>query len=337
MKARDFLAKWSGGERFKFIKRLFRRRAPRIATPPAVAEKSIKASAPPLNTLIVCGNCQAGAIAHILKKTRAVQPLFRVIFYNNFETPGKANASIQSEQLTNCRIFLRQSLPAPFPFLDQLPNYCLKMEFRSLDFHLLWPFGCANPYHKPGQQAPSETFPYGDRIILDCVNKGMKSDEILDYYLNGWQQYRVNLQRLIDVERSRQAERDSHCEVKMGGWMMENFRRKRLHWTVNHPSTIAVRELIQRLLDAAAGLEPALEEAKIDQTLRVHFPSPRRPLGIVVVPIHPRVAEALELEWYEPNALHPFFERTYSYEQYFRDLIEYCIKQRAAAMSEIFG
>ena len=45
---------------------------------------------------------------------------------------------------------------------------------------------------------------------------------------------------------------------------------------------------------------------------------------------HPRVAESLELDWYQHDALHPFFDRTYSYEQYFREMIEYYIRQRAA-------
>ena len=287
-----------------------------------------------LKTLIVHGNCQAGAIAHILKKTHVVQSLFRVIFYGNLATPAKVNAPLQAEELANCRIFLRQDLPAPFPYLDQLSRDCLKMQFPSLNFHLLWPFGCVNPYNKPSPpQVPWGAFPYGDRIILDCVNKGMKPDEILDYYLNGWQQYRVNLERLIELEESRQAERDSHCEIKMGGWVMEHFRRDRLHWTVNHPTTLALRELLQRLLHTLAIVEPALEQTDIDRTLRVHFPAPRGPLGIAVMPIHPRVAESLELEWYQHDALHPFFDRTYSYEQYFREMIEYCIRQRAAAMS----
>jgi len=299
-------------------------------------DKEAQAPDPPCQTIIVHGNCQAGAIANILKKTRVVRPLFRVIFFANLETPAKANAPLQPEELANCRIFLRQHLPTPFPYSDQLPSDCIKVHFPSLDFHLLWPFGCANAYNKPSPpQVPWGAFPYGDRIILECVDKGMKPDEILDYYLNGWQQYRPNLKRLIELEESRQAERDSHCEVKMGGWVMEHFRRERLHWTVNHPTTLALRELLQRLFHTLATMEPALERGDVDETLRVYFPAPRGPLGVAVTPIHPRVAEALGLQWYQRDALHPFLKRTYSYEEYFREMIGYCVSQRAAAMASV--
>ena len=207
------------------------------------------------------------------------------------------------------------------------------MRFPSLDFNLLWPFGCVNPYNKPDPpHLPWGAFPYGDRIILACVEKGMKADDILEYYLTGWPQYRPNLKRLSELEQTRLETRDSHCDIKMAPWVMEHFRSERLHWTVNHPTLRALRELMRRLLHAFISVEPALEEADIEETLRVYFPAPRGPLGLAVIPIHPNVAEALELKWYDRDGLHPLFHKTYSYEQYFRELIDYCISQRAAAM-----
>jgi hypothetical protein len=288
----------------------------------------------PRDTLIIHGNCQAEAIANILKKTHVVRSLFRIAFNRNFNPPGRTNVPISEEELANCRIFWNQQGPmAAFPYLDQLPRDCVTLRFPLLDFNLVWPFGCVNPYNKPDPpQSPSGPFPYGDRIIVHCVEQGMSAEEILEYYLTGWEHYQPDLKKLVEFEESRQAERDSHCEVKMGEWVMEYFRRERLHWTANHPTIVALRELLQRLLRLSAGLEPGLEQADIGTTLRVSFPAPRGPLGIAVIPVHPGVAESLQLQWYQRDALHPYFKKNYTYEQYFRELIDYCINQRTAGL-----
>jgi hypothetical protein len=288
----------------------------------------------PRNTLVIHGNCQAEAISNILKKTGVVRSLFRVVFNRSFDPPGRTNVPVSEEEVANCRIFWNQQGPwAPFRQVDQLPRDCVTLRFPLLDFNLLWPFGCVNPYNKPSPpQSPSGAFPYGDRIVLHCVEQGMNAEEILEYYLTGWEEYQPNLKKLVELEESRQAERDSHCEVKMGEWVMEHFRRERLHWTVNHPTTFALRELLQRLLRLSADVEPALEQADIGKTLQVHFPAPRGPLGVAVIPVHPCVAETLQLRWYRRDALHPNFKKNYTYEQYFRELIEYCLNQRAAGL-----
>lgn len=288
--------------------------------------------APPpkkLPTAILYGNCQAEALANIMKNDALVGSLFRVLYYRSYDIPGQTRLVPAPEEIENCALLFFQHGPDPFPNADQLPKDCLTVRFPSVDFNLLWPFNCINPYNRPVMpEFPWGPFPYGDRIILDCVEKGMAPDDVLEYYLNEWPRYKVDLKHLRRLEQARLDARDSHCDVKMAAWTMERFQDRRLFWTINHPTQAVLREIVQRLLHASASVEPSLAGADIDQTQRTLFPAWEQ-LGIANIPIHPRVAEELQLAWYDPKQTFDVFGKKYSYEEYFRRMIEYCVNERA--------
>ena len=290
------------------------------------SEVAVQKPKAPLRTIVVYGNCQAEALANIIKKDILVQSRFRVIYYPDYETPGQARETLTPQELNASALLFSQHGPDPFPYLDQLPKECLIVRFPSVDLNLLWPFNCVNPYNRP---KPPEfdwgPFPYGDRIILECVEKDMARDEILEYYLTGWPRYKPDLNR-----RARLETRDGHCDLKMAPWVMEHFRNRRLFWTVNHPTQIVLREVLQRLIHASASVDPHLQDADLEETQRVYFPAGEQ-LSIANIPIHPSLAEELQLEWYNPHQSFEVFGKVYSYEEYFRRMIDYCVSERAAA------
>lgn len=284
-------------------------------------------------TLLVYGNCQAEALFNLMQKDALVSSLFRVLYYPSFEAPGGTRVPLSPDDLSRCALFFSQHDPEPFPYADQLPENCLIVHFPSVDFNLLWPFNCINPYNKPEfPQFPWGRFPYGDRVILECVKSGMAAGDILEYYLTGWEQYKPDLKRLARLEEGRLISRDGHCEVQMAQWVLERFRRERLFWTVNHPTQMLLCEVLQGLFRAAAGLEPALQNADIRKTSQVYFPAGEQ-LSIANIPIHPALAEELQLEWYDPGQTFKVFGEVYSYEEYFREMIEYCAREALLSAS----
>ncbi len=296
----------------------------------ATKELERPAKRPALRTAIVYGNCQAEALSNILKKDELFGSLFRVVYCHNYDAPGQDRNLPASEDLSACALLFSQHGPEPFAFADRLPKECLTVRFPSVDFNLLWPFHCINPYNKPQlPELPWGPFPYGDRIILDCIEKGMAPDDILEYYLNGWAQYKVDLKHITRLDQARLEARDGHCDIEMTSWVMERFRSQRLFWTINHPTQTVLREVVQRLLNASVSVEPALLEVDIEKTQGVLFPNWEQ-LGMINIPIHPNVAEELRLTWYDINRPFSSCGRTYSYEQYFREMIDYCVSERAA-------
>jgi hypothetical protein len=277
----------------------------------------------PPRTLIVYGNCQAEAIATIFKRDPLAEGHFRVMYLRNFEHPADEWEEMRSVDVTSCAVLCEQHDPGPFPFRDLLPPTCVTVRFPAIDFNLLWPFNCVNPYQEPRPPVfPFGPFPYGDRVIVECLEKGMRPREILEYYLTGWDRYGMDLDRLLQIESARLTSRDRHCEIKMADHVLGRFREERLFWTPNHPTNALLRELIGRLLPACIEAEPELASLDIDATLATRLP-PEGPLGVVDIPIHPKIAEHYGVKWYDPSERHQTFGGgTYSYTEYFEAMIE---------------
>jgi Polysaccharide biosynthesis enzyme WcbI len=290
---------------------------------------------PDLKTMIVYGNCQAQAITAVLSNDPVASSLFRVVYVRSFEHPSEANKQPADEELANCALLCEQHDRLPFPYRNRLPSNCVTVKFPSVDFNLLWPFNSVNPYNKAAPpEYPLGPFPYGDRVILNCVEMGMKREDILDYYLTRWDEYQIDLERLAKIEASRLAARDARCDVQMSSWVLERFRTQRLYWTINHPTSTLLRELLERLFHACAKAQPAIEDVDVDTTLKANFP-PRGPLGVVAIPVHPKVAEQLGLDWYNGEERYPSFNfATYTYEGYFRALIDYCCAAKATTADD---
>jgi hypothetical protein len=273
-------------------------------------------------TLIVYGNCQAEAVATILRMDPAARESYRILYLRSFEHPSIGRDELHSEDVAACGVLWEQHDPKPFPYRDLLPADCVTVKFPAIDFNLFWPFRCANPYDEPELPIfPFGQFPYGDRIVLECVDKGMAPEKIIAHYRDGWDKYGVDLDRLLQLESARLTARDAHCDVKMGEYVMTHFREERLYWTPDHPSNALLRELMHRLLKARADALPALAELDIDATMLYRL-SPEGPLGVISVPIHPRVAEHLGLHWYDLGERHQAYGGvTYSHDEYLEAMI----------------
>lgn len=284
-----------------------------------------------LRPLIVYGNCQADAITLALRKDAAVSNLYDVSYYRSFDHPTEGAMPLDDAVVARCSLLCEQQDWQPFGRHDVLPADCVTVKFPSADLNVLWPFNCVNPYNAPEPPAfPFGRYAYGDRAIINAIDRGMGPDDVLEYYLNGWDDYKVDLGRLLKLEQARLAARDARCDVKIGEFVLARFRKERLFWTINHPTTVLIREVIERLLHACGKVQPALEDADMEATLAAHFP-PAGPLGVVGVPIHPKVAEHLELEWYDPNERYRSWDgQTYSYVEYVEGMIRSAFEVRAA-------
>lgn len=282
----------------------------------------------PLAPLIVYGNCQAEAITSTLGVDPVVSTLYRVAYYRSFEHPTEPH-KFNYRATARCNLLWEQHDPKAFPQRDLLDEGCLVVRFPSVDLNLLWPFNMVNPYNAPEPPTfPFGRYAYGDRVIVNAINRGMSEDDILDYYLNRWDDYKIDLDRLLQLETARVQSRDAHCDVRIGEFVLHNFRKQRLFWTVNHPTSAMLAELIERLLTASDAAHPALQDADIATTLSRYFGA-AGPLGVVGVPVHPKVAEHFKLEWYDSNERYRNWDgETYSYVEYLQGLIRHSMRMR---------
>ncbi len=283
-----------------------------------------------LKTLIVYGDCQAEATARVLEKDPVVSKRARVIYSRSYEHPVEQRQDVDPADVSRCAILCEQHDPAGFRQRDQLPAGCHIVKFPALDCNLLWPFSCPNPYNEPEPPVfPFGRFPYGDRVIVEALDKGLPAEEILDYYLHHYQEYKIDLDHLLRLETARIRNREATCHVKMADGILERFTTERLFWAINHPTNALLEELIEQLLYYCGPADPQLVDADAGATLSAYF-GPQGPLGAASIPIHPEVAKHFGLGWYDPDQLFRTWDGTmYSYQQYFAAMIDRAVAFRA--------
>jgi hypothetical protein len=168
----------------------------------------------------------------------------------------------------------------------------------------------------------------GDRIILKNVDAGKAAEDILEYYLNGWDEYKPNMERMIALERARVAQRDRRCDITGADLLWKSFYSEQLFWNVNHPKAHLIVALFERLLDECRRYEPSLEYGDLLATTNAR-PEIGRGLCEVAVPVHPGVSAALRVEWEDrPSRYQQYGGVDYDYVEYFDALIRYSIRSK---------
>lgn len=280
-----------------------------------------------MRTMILYGNCQVEFITDILSIDPVAANLFRYVYVRSYRHRNELPPPSESD-FRDCAILCEQVDWKAFPYRDRLPKATKTVRFPPLDSSLLWPFNAVNLYDEADPPAfPDGRFPYGDRIILREIDRGMSAEEVLSFYLDGWDRYRVNVKRLRELELMRLRKRDDECDVAASD-LVNDLSSEQLFWTISHPRKSLVAKLLERILSACSIHEPAFRYADVLQTIAKHpavFPS----LEAVEIPVHPRIAEELALEWYDPNASYRQYGGfTYTYAQYFEEMTRYCIENR---------
>jgi hypothetical protein len=287
-----------------------------------------------VKTLIVYGNCQAEAVAYILKQGPKITERYKVLYLPSYDRPNAQELDpVARADISTCALIFEQHDRLMFPDRALLPADCVTVTFPSVDFSMLWPFWCRNPYDAPEPpQFWFGRFPYGDRIIVECIKRGMTSEDIIDYYLSAacWEQNKPSLDRLASLEFARLDTRDAHCHVKMREYVAGRYQSERIFWTINHPTGGVLRDLTEMLLRALNGRLPEIAGADVDHLME--NVTPGGPLGSLSVPIHPRVAEHYKLSWYDAADRFPWplYVNSYTYEEYFRALIRHSLDLAAA-------
>lgn len=280
-----------------------------------------------MRSLLVYGNCQASTIVDTLAYYSAASELFRIVYVTSLPEPLGNQRPLTKEDFSDCAILCEQVDWEEFPYRDRLPQGCPTIRFPSLDSVALWPFNCENPYNVPTGRNHSGRFPYGDRVILRKIDSGMSGEEVLSFYLNGWNDYKCNMDRIRELDRVRLQKRDERCDVTGSDLILNNFVGERLFMTINHPRETLLARLLERLLDACSLHEPALRRIDAYEASRTAHEAD--PYIDIQVPVHPQIAQALELAWYDPNALYQQYGGfNYSYSEYFENLITYSIQNR---------
>lgn len=265
-----------------------------------------------MQNLVVFGNCQAGTLSRILGDLPQVQERFNVV-YHEFRMDDSRLATAGSE-LEACDVLLVQDTREwqHYPFRDRVRSSALVIKFPFYYFGALWPFDS----HQNGldkvafAQTVARPFGYLDHLLGQLREKVPDPAGRFEAYRQLAVEGVIDIARYAEIEEARLLAEDDRYGLTVGRFIVENFRRERLFDTVTHPTSTLMRPIA----DAVMG-KLGVAIAWPDQ-INLRLPSRYQ------VPIHPRVIEALKLEFVSEETLYHFYEEDLTFDQYVRLYIE---------------
>jgi hypothetical protein len=257
-------------------------------------------------------------LVQFLKKKREFLNTYEIIHIRSFIHPTEGAAKVPFDKVKNCSLFLFQRGHLQYPeFYSQLPSSCRIISFPILRFTSLWPLERRDPRSKPEPEKGfiSGRYPYGDSLVMKLLKRGLTAEQIFEQYIS------TKLSDVIDIDKIHKKniialkELDAKCDLPLNWYVGENFTKKRLFLTPNHPAIELLILQVNLILKAIAmtGL-PLLVENEIKKN---------PPLETIHHPIHPQVIRHFNLQWIDANAKYRHYDSGwFTFEEYLKRYIE---------------
>lgn len=269
----------------------------------------------PKPLIAVSGDSQAEAVALVLRRLEALASTYDVLYIDPSGAPAVAKGDA-----ARCAFWISQS--GTLPGRKGLPRQSKAVIFPALHFRLLWPLAAPAPKTARNEGRLGE-FPYSDAFIAACVKRELPSEEIMRLFTApAWNASWPNLDELFKDVTSTLLAADAKSDVKIGSFVLKQFRKQRLFWAVNAPANALLAELTYRITHACFGQKMPADRADVYAVLASI--GTQEVMARAALPIHPLVAAHFGLEWYDPleQYLSPEGEHR-TFESYYRGLIDF--------------
>jgi hypothetical protein len=264
--------------------------------------------------VIIIGNCQAQTVYEALTRTRAFNT--RVNAKYHFVGLQQNLHELARNELANCEMLLVQDINdwENYPLRSDIREDLPIIKFPLLHFASLWPF---DHYNGPGdreayeREAPNLTFLYLDGLLARLRREIPDREQRLVAYRSLSIEGMVNYVRLHDFEKRRLTAMDKQFGIDIGKFILDNFQRKKLFYTTNHPNGQVLALLLQHLLRYLGVDATCRPITSLDHLSRLQ------------VPVHPKVARALGVKWASEATKYLYGGERITWETYVRRYIEH--------------
>jgi hypothetical protein len=181
--------------------------------------------------------------------------------------------------------------------------------FPCIRFASLWPFdGWNGPtdQHAIAQEAPNFTFSNLDGLLARLRKEIPDRDRRFEAYRSLELAGIVNHARLHAFETRRMLALDAKYDCEIGQFILDRFQSEQLFYTTVHPNRRLFGLLMANIMRSLGISGDIPHLAAFDQ---------------MQVPVHPKVAEALEVRWATPERKYRFRQEELTWEQYVRRYI----------------
>ncbi|MFL5264990.1 MAG: WcbI family polysaccharide biosynthesis putative acetyltransferase, partial [Stellaceae bacterium] len=201
--------------------------------------------------VLIVGNCQAQTLHEALARSSELNSRLDARYHfvalqQDLHEPGRA-------ELEGCDILLVQDIRdwENYPLRPYVRENVRLIKFPLLHFASLWPF---DHYNGPGDKEayerewPNLTFLYHDGLLARLRKEIPDREQRLRAYRTLSVDGILNYVRLHDFEKRRLMAMDQQFAFNIGRYILDNFQRRRLFYTTNHPNGRVIGMLMQYLL-----------------------------------------------------------------------------------------
>ena len=207
---------------------------------------------------------------------------------------------VETGGLSSNRATLHERIPKNIPIVT----------FPPFTATCLWPFAG----NDPRVARDPDRYPWPDSIAAVLATEDLSDDELFAKYLRITAERMPDLDRRLRLDVARWKAADAIADIQVAEWVEKTFRTVNLFYTSGHITASAVGFLMKQLLSRTSILTPALARAamsEVDILLRRHTGQ-----DFESVPIHPLVAERLNLRFYDPDATYRWHAHQWTFRQY---------------------
>jgi hypothetical protein len=269
---------------------------------------------PQRTRVLIVGNCQAQTVHEALARSGEFDDRLDVKYHfvglqQNLHEHGRS-------EVESSEILLVQDIRdwEHYPLRSHIRKDVRIIKFPLLHFASLWPF---DHYNGPGDKEayerewPNLTFLYQDGLLARLRKEIPDREERLLAYRSLSVDGIINFTRLHDFEKRRLTAMDKQFGCEIGQFILDNFQRRRLFYTTNHPNGQIIGMLMQYLLWQLGIDRIYRSTAVLDHLRRLQ------------VPVHPKVAEALGVKWADARTKYLYCGEQIIWETYVRHYIEH--------------
>ncbi len=293
---------------------------PTVGALASLIARKTRAATAARRKLIVYGNCQAGALAVVLRNTRAIADRYDIVTHDLWATGEELRRNLAD--FADAAILLRQDVSnwRQHPLRDRLPPELRVVSFPFCYVAALWPFDAmvAGADEKMlrvmrAEQGAGREFPFGfqDGLLARLRDSVADPEDRFRRYRDLDLPDAPDLARFAELEEQRLLRDDERLGCTIGRYIVENYRRIRLFHAIAHPTAGLIGRLAGEVA-GKAGLDPGASGLATYDDYMGHYQ----------VPLHPAVIRALGIAWADETTRYDFHRRErLTFEEYYRRYI----------------
>jgi hypothetical protein len=274
-------------------------------------------SASARSSILLYGNCQAEAIAHIAHFLPSLRDKIRFkVIPLHIVTKQDWQTRYSPEWFADIRVLWNQvesGEPTEHRSMleSRLPPDCQVVRFPPYNMLCLWPFSGSDPRIAV---EVGYRYPWADSIAASLADEDLSDDALFDKYMEISSARMPDLERRLRMDVARWRITDKLADIQVADWVLETFRAKELFYTAGHLTALPLGRMLKLLLEQTGLLsEREIFQARLETDFLL-----RHNVGqdLEIAPLHPLVAERLGIGYYDPDALYRWHGHEWTYREY---------------------